>query len=232
MARLPGNAPRPTGAGAALDAARRSTSPLLRYSLWTAATALLWHALAYYPMWHLLRVTDQATVGYFHAVRAVTQLVQIIAAMLTAIVAAHAAKLWEEQGREPATMRLDFFTNGSLLLLFTGGTALLLARPLVMRLFPATFAAGTAAYNLMLLSFMLLGAVGLLTVRLNLLEKPRLACLAWLGGVGVNVLVAFMLLGPVTSAAAARTPVEALAAADACVRRPGPRSPESGSPSC
>ena len=205
----------PAEAGVALERAPRGTPPLLRYSLWAAATAVLWHALSYYPMWHLLRVTDQATVGYFHAVRAVTQLVQIVAAMLTAIVAAHAAALWEQQGREHATARLNLFTNGSLLLLFTGGTMLLIARPVVMRLFPATFAAGTAAYNLMLLSFLLVGAVGLLTVRLNLLEKPRLACLAWLGGVAVNVLVAFALLGPVTSGAVSSIPGETIAGADA-----------------
>jgi len=199
---LPGAVTRlPTGAGVVSQRTRGTEPPLLRYSLWAAATALLWHALAYYPMWHLLRVTDQATVGYFHAVRAVTQLIQIVAAMLTAIVAAHAAALWEQQGRAQASARLNFFTNGSLMLLFTGATMLLAARPLVMRLLPAAFAAGGAAYNLMLLSFTLVGAVGLITVRLNLLEKPRLACLAWLGGVGVNVLVAFLLLGPVTSVA-------------------------------
>ena len=197
---LPGVLARlPAGVGVAPERTDGTAPPVLRYSLWAAATALLWHALSYYPMWHLLRVTDQATVGYFHAVRAVTQLVQIVAAMLTAIVAAHVAALWEQQGRAQASARLNLFTNGSLILLFTGGTLLLVARPLVMQLFPATFAAGAAAYNLMLLSFMLMGTVGLLTVRLNLLEKPRLACLAWLGGLGVNVLVAFMLLGSVTA---------------------------------
>lgn len=197
---LPGVLARlPAGVGVAPERAGGAAPPVLRYSLWAAATALLWHALSYYPMWHLLRVTDQATVGYFHAVRSVTQLVQIVAAMLTAIVAAHVAALWEQQGRAQASARLNLFTNGSLILLFTGGTLLLVARPVVMRLFPATFAAGSAAYNLMLLSFMLVGAVGLLTVRLNLLEKPRLACLAWLGGLAVNVLAAFVLLGSVTA---------------------------------
>lgn len=179
-----------------IDSGRGSTSGLLAYSLWAAGTAVLWHALSYYPMWYLLKVSDGRTVGTFHAVRMVAQFVQIGAVVLTAVVAANVNRLWEHDGRDAVVPRLALLTKACLVILIAGATILSLARPVVMRLFPSTFADGEAAYDPLVLFFLLVGVVGLVAVRLNLVEKPRLVCLAWLGGVVVNVAASYALLGP------------------------------------
>jgi len=179
-----------------LETPRRPGSTLLSYSAWAAGTAILWHAMSYYPMWYLLKVSDSVTVGAFHAVRIVTQFIQIGAVMLTAVVAANVNRTWEHEGRDTAVPRLALLTKACLLVLIAGATALSLARPVVMQLFPAAFATGAAAYDPLVLFFLLVGVVGLIAVRLNLVEKPRLACLAWLVGVAVNVASSYVLLRP------------------------------------
>ncbi len=178
-----------------IQSGRGSRSALLTYSLWAAGTAVLWHALSYYPMWHLLKVSDGRTVGTFHAVRMVAQFVQIGGVVLTAVVAANVNRLWEHEGRDAALPHLTLLTKACLVSLIAGATVLSLARPVVMRLFPSTFAEGEAAYDPLVLFFLLVGIVGLVAVRLNLLEKPRLVCFAWLAGVVVNVAASYALLG-------------------------------------
>ena len=92
-------------------------------------------------------------------------------------------------------MRLERLTKASLIGLMTAATLLLLVRPLVMQVFPEAFAAGAAAYNPLVLFFLLVGIVGLAAVRLNLVEKPKLVFLAWLVGAAVNVAASFVLFG-------------------------------------
>lgn len=199
------------GRGAQAGSARPA-SRLLTYSLWAAGTAILWHALSYYPMWYLLKVSDNETVGTFHAVRLITQFIHIAAMMLTAIVAANVTRLWEHNGRDIAVRRLNLLTRTSVLVFIFAATILALLRPLALRLFPAAFASGVEAYDPLVLFFLLVGVVGLVAVRFNLLEKPRLACLAWLVGVVVNILASYVLLSP-SQVAAVSSDIAALQAA-------------------
>ncbi len=173
----------------------RILSRTLTYSLWAAATAVLWHLLSYYPIWYLLKVSDSRTAGTFHAVRIITQLIQVAAVAVTAVVAANVNRLWEHDGREIAVSRLTLLTKVCLIALIAGATVLSVARPAVMRLFPSGFAAGDGAYDPLVLFFLIVGIIGLFAIRLNLLEKPRLVCLAWLAGAAVNVTASFVLLG-------------------------------------
>lgn len=194
--------PSPRGSGLARVGARRSGSALMTYSLWAAATAILWHALSYYPMWYLQRVSDHATVGAFHAVRIVTQFVHIAAVLLTSVAAANVNRLWENGDRTAAADRLSLLTRAALVALLIGAIILTLARPLLMQVFPSALAGGDAAFGPMVLFFLLVGVVGLLAIRLNLVEKPRLVCLAWLAGAAVNVLASYLLLRPAAESAA------------------------------
>jgi O-antigen/teichoic acid export membrane protein len=178
-------------------------SSLVRYSLWAAGTAIMWHTLSYYPMWYLLKVSDSATVGTFHAMRIMTQLIQIGAVMLTAVVAAEVNRMWEQEGREPAVWRLELLTKSGLVSLLAGATVLLLARPLLMRAFPDAFAGGASAFDPLVLFFLLVGVVGLVAIRLNLVEKPRSVFVAWLVGAAVNVAASFALLGSAVGSPAA-----------------------------
>ncbi len=206
LARLP-RGDQPTGRESS-----RPTSSLLTYSAWAAGTAILWHALAYYPMWYLLKVSDSETVGTFHAVRIITQFVQIGAVLLIAVVAANVNRLWEHDGREVAEPRMRVLTKACLIALIAGASILSVLRPIVMRLFPSKFAVGAAAYDPLILFFLLVGIVGLVAVRLNVLEKPRHVCLAWLIGAVVNVAVSYLLLGPAADATTS-TQVSALQSA-------------------
>ncbi len=169
---------------------------LISYSLWAAGTAVSWHVMAYFPVWYLLKRTDADTVGAFHAVRTITQVMQLGAVLLTAVVAANVTRMWEHDGRNAAIPRLTLLTKGSLLLFLVGAVLLLVARPVVLRLFPASFAQGASAYHPLVLSFLLVGVTGLVAVRLNLLEKPRLVCLAWCVGTVVNFVVSYVLIRP------------------------------------
>jgi hypothetical protein len=57
-------------------------------------------------------------------------------------------------------------------------------------------AAGVAAYQPLLLFFFVVGAILLITIRLNLLEKPRLVFFAWLMGCAASLTTCFAFLGP------------------------------------
>ena len=184
----------------AAGAGHTTQSTLVSYSLWAAGTAVLWHALSYYPMWYLLKVSTSETVGSFHAMRLITQLVQIAAAMVAAVLAAGVTRLWERNERETAALRLRALSKASVLALLAGATALSAAKPLVMRLFPVAFAGGRVAYDPLILFFLLVGVIGIIAIRLQLIEKPRRICLAWLAGVAANVVASFLLFSPAAGA--------------------------------
>ena len=180
-----------------------TTAGFLSFSVWAALAAVAWHALAYFPMWYLLKVTGSETVGAFHAVRTITQLVQVGAVVLTGVVAAHVTRVWEHEGREPAIAHLTTLTKGTLVLFLIGANALSVCRPWVMRIFPSTFDVGAAAYDPLVLFFALVGVVGLVAVRLSLVKKTRLTFLAWLVGTGVNVIASYLLIQPSDGSASA-----------------------------
>lgn len=194
LAFLPGVAERVAGERVRSTAPPAITRTLLRYSSWLALTAFVWHLLSYYPTWHLLSVTDRETVGAFQAVRTITQLVQILGVMLAGVVAAHAAHLYEQQGRAAAP-RVDGMTHGTLLVLLWTATVLSVGQNLLMRLFPASYAGGSAAFDPLMLFYLLAAAVGLLAVRMNLIERPRLVCWSWLVGAAAAVIAGVSLLG-------------------------------------
>jgi len=172
---------------------------LVTYSGWAATTAVMWHALSYYPMWYLLKVSDSDTVGTFHAMRIITQLVQVVAAMLIAVLAANITRLWEHEGRTVAAPRLAALTKAAVLSLLVGAAILSLAQPIMMHVFPSSFAEGSKAYDPLVLFFLLVGVVGLIAIRLNLLEQPLRVSAAWLGGALVNVIVSYLLLDSIGS---------------------------------
>ena len=178
------------------DGDRRTLrSTLFTYSAWAGGTAILWHAISCYPMWHLLKVSDQETVGTFHAVRMVTQLVVIGAVMLVSIVSANAARLWEHEGRELAVAQLVTWTKATLLVLFGAAACLSVACPLIMRVLPKSFGGGVEAFDVLLLFFLLVSFVLLIAVRINLIENPRLVFVAWVVGAVVSVIACCVLLG-------------------------------------
>ena len=157
----------------------------LAFSLWAAITALLWHGLAYVPAVFLVRAAGAQTVGWFHGIRTIGQLLQVAGVTLAALVTAHVTPTWERGERTRARQQLDAFTLAALLVLLGAATVLGVAKPLLLRLLPAAFTAAGGAYEPALLSFALIGVAAISAIRLNLLERPRLVSLAWLVAVGV-----------------------------------------------
>lgn len=175
--------------------ADRVEAPLFRYSVWAAGTALLWHALGYYPMWYLLKVSNGDTVGTFQGVRTITQVVQMGAVIVTNIVASNVTAVWERNGRDAAIPRLVLLTKAGLVALLLGATAMSAAKPLIMRIFPATYAAGAVAYDPLVLFFLLVGMIGVFAIRLNLVERPSRVFVAWAVGAALNVGTTYLLCG-------------------------------------
>ncbi|MCH7597194.1 MAG: oligosaccharide flippase family protein, partial [Planctomycetes bacterium] len=171
-----------------------SVKALMKYSGWMAGTALVWHALCYYPMWYLLKVSGPEAVAPFHAARMVAQLLQVGAAVLIAVVTATVTRTWEQRGRDEAADELNVLTKAALVVFLVGGTLLLLAKPLVLGMFPEALAVGNSAYAPLLLFFLLAGVLSVLSIRLTLVEKPGLVLVAWLAGAFVNVVVSYALI--------------------------------------
>ncbi len=176
---------------------KRLPTPLMTFSLWSAGTAIAWNAMLLCPMWYLLKTTDRETAGFFFGARMIAHLLQYGGVLLTMVVYSHAARTWEHDGREAALPQLEFLTRASLLGLLIAAAILSVCQPILMRLFPGAYGVASAAYDPLLLLFLLSGVVGMLAIRLNLVEKSNLVCWSWLVGVLVNALAAYAILGEV-----------------------------------
>ncbi|RJP36410.1 MAG: hypothetical protein C4547_07245 [Phycisphaerales bacterium] len=169
---------------------------VLRFSLWSAGTAAAWNAMLFLPAWYLLRAVDRPTAGYFFGTRLIPHMVQYAGALLVSVVYAHATRAWERDGREAAVPLLDFLTRASLIALLVGTALLSVARPLLVRVFPDAYAAGVVAYDPLLALFMLSAVAGLLSVRLNLVERSSRVCISWAIGFAANLAAIYVLLEP------------------------------------
>lgn len=185
--------------------------PLFAYGVWAAGIASAWQLLSYYPTWHLLRVTDESTVGALHAVRMIAQLVQIAGAMLVSIVASHVTRAWEAEGKDAALRLLETLTKVSMIVLLLVGGGLGVGGPVVMRVLPESLRAGAPAYLPLLAFFLLFSITNLWAIRLSLIERPRVVCVAWSAGALVGVLVCFWKMGAPIDAAR-MDPIAALTA--------------------
>lgn len=162
------------------EGAAPQSGRLLRFSIWAGGTALLWHVMSYVPTRSLLSSSGEEAVGALTAIRTVSQVVQILAAVLAGVVASHVTRRWELEGRAVASAYLDMLTRFSLLAVMLFSAVLIVSRPVVMLAFPSTFGVAGEAYPALVLFYVWFGASLLLAIRLTLLEKTGLlfACLA------------------------------------------------------
>lgn len=168
---------------------------LLRYSVWIAGTAILWHGLAWYPTWHLLKITDASSVASLHAARTIAQLAQVAAVMLVAVVSAHVTRTWEDARREHALEMLGRMGRLTLIGLLCLTSALLLAHPLLMRLLPREVIVSADVFAPLLVFHVLIGVSGLLAIPLQLHERPRTIFVSFLVGTVVMLVVSAVWLG-------------------------------------
>jgi O-antigen/teichoic acid export membrane protein len=163
---------------------------LLRFSLFSALAAVLWHFISAYPMWTLLRATNRESLGAFLAMRTIAQLLQIGAILLAGIVGAYTTHWWEGEGAAHAQTRWRPLLKLAVLAVLAAAVLMSWAQPLAVVIFPDALASGAAAYRPLLLFFALAGAVQLLAVGFHLRERPEWTAVAW--GVGAVVTVVAM----------------------------------------
>lgn len=168
---------------------------LLAFSAWAAAGAVVWHGFYYYPAWHLLRLTDEAVVGAFHAVRMIGQLLLLAGVVGANALSSMAVVKWDTDERAAGMEVLQIHSGGALVALLVMGAALCVFEPVLLHLLPATFGIGRAAFGPMLTFFVLTAAIRVIGLRAHLLKLPGIMLLAWLGGSITTVVAAVLWMG-------------------------------------
>lgn len=171
-------------------------SQMLRFSIWAAVAALLWQTLQCYPLWYLNRVHGPAATGMFGAMRYLAQMVFLAATAVATVVMTVVNKAWESQGAEVADRRFQPMFKATALLLLAASAVLVVARCLVVKMFPGRYSDGQVVMPALLMCFLLASNLTFLTIHFTLIEKTRLLCWPWICGVATNVLLAYGLVRP------------------------------------
>jgi O-antigen/teichoic acid export membrane protein len=175
---------------------RNARMQMLGFGVWTALAAVLWQIMHCYPMWYLQRTQGPEATAVFGSVRLISQAVLIGATSVVMVVQAAVTRTWETQGRESADRQLCLAFKATGLVMLAGCAVLVLAAPLVMRMFPAAYGAGVRIMPVMLAFFMICGYLSFVVVHFVLIEKTRYVFGLWLAGAVSNAALACVLVRP------------------------------------
>ncbi|NLX21536.1 MAG: oligosaccharide flippase family protein [Phycisphaerae bacterium] len=178
---------------------------MLRYSLWTALAAVMWHALFYYPLWYLQKTNGPEVTAVFAGVRLITQAVIIAAASITTVLQTSVTRTWESIGHESADRQLGLAHKAAWLLILAGCAALIAAGPLIIALFPAGYAAGLTIVAPSVALYAIGAQLLFLTIHFILIEKTRYLLVLWLSGALGNAAFATWMIRPELTADQALT---------------------------
>jgi O-antigen/teichoic acid export membrane protein len=193
-------------------AGRAVFGSVLKYSVWSACGATVWHLLFYYPAWQVLHIGGEEPVAVFHATRMLTQVLLLVAVMISGVIAASVNHLWEADRRGHALAAYGVLTRSAGALLLAAACALAMAWPVVLRLLPTSYADGGRIFPPLTLFFFLLSTARLSNVGCQLIERPRTAFGAWTAGLAACV-AAMTFGGGWFASAAAPTAEDVLALA-------------------
>lgn len=177
----------PALAGRAGFSSRAVAGQMLRFSLWSALAAVTWQVLLGYPMWYLNKAAGPAVAAVFAGVQLIAQGMVLVANSVVTVVETAVTKTWESRGSTEADRDLLLAHKGTTLLLLAGGVAATALAPLIMRLFPAQYAAGLPIFPLLVLFFLLAAHLLFLGVHFHLIERTRHVFVPWLLGVAGHV---------------------------------------------
>lgn len=179
-----------------IDADDGLVARAVRFSTWSMGAAVMYQLLQNYPTWYVNKIHGPETAAVFGAMRTLGQVTLLVAVAFVTVVATMITRVWETQGREAADghFHLTFKATGLLLLAISAGVAA--AKPLVVRVFPAGFAAGQGVIDLLLLFFLLMAFLLFLSLHFSLIEKTRLIFWLWSVGVAGNVVFAAIWVRP------------------------------------
>lgn len=180
---------------------------LLRYSVWMAGAAVVWHGLQNYALWHLAKAGGNELGGSFQAARLFAQLLLWGALGAATVLTSHAARVWESGNRDQSVTELQAASKLGLLVILGGAVLMSLAKDWLIRMFRSDYALGATCFDPLLLGYAWFAATLLLSVRFHLAERSVYSFFASLAGMAVSIGAAFLLLGGFDSWSG-RTPAE------------------------
>ncbi len=186
---------------AAIGPHERLTRRMLGFSLWSMGAAVMYQVLQNYPTWYLNKIHGPDATAIFGGMRTLTQVSLLLSVAIAAVVATMVTRTWEAEGREAADRQFHVAFKCTGLLLLALSAALAAGKPVIVLLFPASFAPGRDVVQLLLLVFLLGSYLTLLSLHFNLIEKTRLLFLVWTVGVAGTVAFAAILIRPLAAAA-------------------------------
>jgi len=173
-------------------------SQMLRFSIWAALAAMMWQTLQYYPLWYLHKVCGQQgeVTAIFAGMRLVTQAVLVVAVAVVTVVQTAVTKIWEAHGREHADRQLLLAFKATALLLIVASAIMALLSSVLVRIYPAGYAAGADIIPALLLTFLVCAHLLFLAIHFTLIEKPRQVFLPWCLGLMCNAAFGSWLIQP------------------------------------
>jgi PST family polysaccharide transporter len=167
--------------------------------MWVASfLANLFDAVDRYMIIHCPAFTAEealSQVGNYHSSRVVPLLLVSIASLVSTIVTPHLSHMWEQGRRSEVASQLRLLLKLMAFLLTAGGTAALIAAPLIFGFaFQNKFALGQSVLPWTLTYCTWFGLQGVAQNWLWCHEKTRLASIAMLAGLGVNAGLNLLLL--------------------------------------
>ena len=173
-------------------------APFAAWVLLSSVLINLFEVVDRYMIIHFMRVPASEAldvVGNYYSSRVVPMLLVSIAAMLATIVMPHLSHDWEAGRRDLVTARLRLFLKLLGFALFTGGVAVLLAKPLLFGMaFRDKFPFGEAVLPWTLVYCTWFGLLMVLKNYLLCAEKARLVSVAIGCGLALNVPLNLILL--------------------------------------
>ncbi len=185
---------------------------MLKYSVWMAGTALMWHGVLNYALWHVAKVGGNDLAGVFRAMGLLAQPLIWCATGAATVLSAHVLRVWESADRERAITALRAAGKAGMLVIIIIATVLSLSKTLLVRMFRDEYAIGLECLDPMLLGYACFAATILMSIRFHLAERSILSFWTWFVGLTASVVTAILLMGPPTTLGSAAEPSLSLVA--------------------
>lgn len=160
---------------------------LIRFGFWAGWGAFCWQLLLLFPAMYLNRVCGETVLATYRAITIVTQIGYIIPAAVAVAVASAVNAIWETSSKERALEQLNISTKAVLAAVLVVSLSCAALKGLIVLAFPAEYRAGADLVPLLLLFYLIAGALGLVTIRFILIKKSLLTFLCWAVGCAVAV---------------------------------------------
>jgi O-antigen/teichoic acid export membrane protein len=163
---------------------------LLAFGLWAGWAAFSWQLMMSLPALYLNRMCGEEVFATYRAMTIVTQLGYILPAAVSVAVASSVNSIWEISGREVAVARLQLATRAVLLAALLLCLLLASLKHVSVLAFDDAYRDGAQAVDLLLVFYLLAGALSLVTIRFTLIKKTVCTFVCWAAGCAAAFLVA------------------------------------------